>query len=175
MSQLRIKDAKPLKGFLVKVELTDGTTRTIDVGCYLCGPIFKKIKEDPNFFCQVKADHGTLMWPNGADLCPDVLLGNEIARRVVARFKQAMPSICQFKGASIYVYPNDHPPPHIHVRKDNKDAEIEILTGKIIAGKLTVPLHKIVRKWLKEQQIAISRAYIEAQAGRVPEQVPPPK
>jgi hypothetical protein len=28
--------------------------------------------KDPWFFAKVRAEGGTVVWPNGADLCPDV-------------------------------------------------------------------------------------------------------
>ena len=171
---LRILEVQLIKGFYVKVKLSDGSSRTIDTEPFLRGPVFARIKKDPALFRRVRAEHGTLVWPNGADLDPDVLLGTEVARRVVARFKQALPSICQFDGATIYVYHGDHPPPHIHVKQAEKEALVEILTGKVIQGEIAKPLHKTVKKWLKAQHSAIFEAYVKAQAGQPPGKVPPP-
>jgi len=171
---LRILEAQPAKGFRVKVWLSDGTSRTLDTEPFLKGPVFARIKKDPVLFSRVKALHGTLVWPNGADLDPDVLLGTAVARRVVARFKQAMPAICQFDGATIYVYHNDHPPPHIHVKQSGEEALVAILTGKIIEGEIPKPLHKTVKQWLKDQRPAILEAYVKAQSGQPPGKVPPP-
>ena len=33
---------------------------------------------DAGIFDKVVADHGTVMWPNGADLCPDEVYDNSV-------------------------------------------------------------------------------------------------
>jgi len=38
------------------------------------GPVFEGIRSDPRLFAQVRAEGGTVVWPNGADLCPDFLI-----------------------------------------------------------------------------------------------------
>lgn len=76
MSQLiRIQAVTPREGFVVRVEFTDGTIREIDLEPYLDGPVFQALREDPEMFRLVKVDPRmrTLIWPNGADLDPDVL------------------------------------------------------------------------------------------------------
>lgn len=53
----------------------DGVTRDIDLADELWDPMFEPLK-DPAFFAQVTVDHGTVVWPNGADLDPLVLHGD---------------------------------------------------------------------------------------------------
>ena len=45
-----------------------------DVSQYLNGPMFEALKADPVIFGQLKVEGGTVVWQNGADLCPDVLI-----------------------------------------------------------------------------------------------------
>lgn len=63
------------------VELTfaDGSTRIVDLAPYLWGPVFDDIARRDEDFRQVFVDDrlGTIAWPNGADLDPDVLYGAE--------------------------------------------------------------------------------------------------
>lgn len=56
----------------------------------LTGPVFAEIKGDQEKFRQVRVQGGTLVRPNGADLCPDVLIwgglppaetGSDVGRR----------------------------------------------------------------------------------------------
>jgi hypothetical protein len=60
----------------VRIELTDGTLKTIDLEPYLRGPIFEPLRSDPTLFRSVTVDRelGTIVWPNGADIDPDVLI-----------------------------------------------------------------------------------------------------
>lgn len=72
---IRIRAVRSLALFCVQLTFTDGTERTVDLSPYLVGPIFEPLKTDPDLFRSVKVDDqlGTIVWPNGADLCPDVL------------------------------------------------------------------------------------------------------
>jgi hypothetical protein len=51
--------------------------REIDVAAELWGPMFQPLRDDPELFRQVRVDEelGTIVWPNGADMDPDVLHG----------------------------------------------------------------------------------------------------
>jgi hypothetical protein len=53
--------------------LTDGRTIERDLNGNLRGPVFQPL-QDPAFFAQVRVDYGTVVWPNGVDLDPDVLI-----------------------------------------------------------------------------------------------------
>ncbi len=70
---VRVRSVEPLDGFRVKIGFTDGTERILDLEKRLWGPIFESIRKDLGLFRQVRVEHGTIAWPNGADLCPDVL------------------------------------------------------------------------------------------------------
>jgi len=72
---VRVKSVKPLDGFRVRLGFTDGSSKEIDLEPYLHGPVFDPIRDDPEMFRSVKVDErmGTIVWPNGADMDPDVL------------------------------------------------------------------------------------------------------
>lgn len=71
---VRVHAVVPLTGFVVLVTFTDGTSREMDLERYLHGPIFEPIRS-PESFRQITVDPvaGTIAWPNGADIDPDVL------------------------------------------------------------------------------------------------------
>lgn len=73
---VRVRRATPLTGFTLRLEFTDGSERTLDMEPYLKGPIFEPLKKDLSLFRSVRVDDelGTIVWPNGADICPDVLV-----------------------------------------------------------------------------------------------------
>jgi hypothetical protein len=64
---------------------TDGSEGTVDLTPWIAGRtgVFAALR-DPGVFAQVRvdADAGTVVWPNGADLDPDVLYA--AARRAPA-------------------------------------------------------------------------------------------
>ena len=74
MQLVRIREAKPLEGHRVQLTLTDGRVIERDLGPMLTGPVFSEIRSDQERFRQMRVEEGTLVWPNGADLCPDVLI-----------------------------------------------------------------------------------------------------
>lgn len=74
---IRIRSAIPLTGFRLRVAFSDGTERVVDVERYLRGPVFEPVRRDRAVFEAVTVDSelGTVVWPNGADIDPDVLYG----------------------------------------------------------------------------------------------------
>ncbi len=73
----RIHTVEPLEGFVLRLGFDDGTVREVDLEAELWGPVFEPLHEDPELFRQVRVDEelGTIVWPTGADMDPDVLYG----------------------------------------------------------------------------------------------------
>ena len=64
---------RPLPGYHLWVEFSDGLTGEVDLSSDLWGPVFEPLK-DKDYFAQVGIDErGVICWPNGADLAPDAL------------------------------------------------------------------------------------------------------
>jgi len=61
-------------GYVVRVMFADGEVRDVDITPLLDTEVFSPLR-DPGVFGQVKVDEeiGTIAWPNGADLDPDVI------------------------------------------------------------------------------------------------------
>jgi hypothetical protein len=74
----RIRSVEPLDGFILRLSFDDGTKRDVDVEGELWGPMFEPLRADPDLFRRVRVDEelGTIVWPNGADMDPDVLHGD---------------------------------------------------------------------------------------------------
>ena len=72
---VRITSVRPVEGFVVELGFTDGSMKRVDLEPYLRGPVFQPLRDDPALFAAVRVDAelGTIVWPNGADICPDVL------------------------------------------------------------------------------------------------------
>ncbi len=70
-----ILEARPLDGYRLHLRFEDGIEGTVDLAELLeLKGIFESLKER-SFFekVQVRSEYGTICWPNGADLDPDVL------------------------------------------------------------------------------------------------------
>ena len=74
MKLVRIREARPLGNYRIELTLTDGRVVERDLGPMLPGPVFTEIRNDEARFMEVRVEGGTLIWPNGADLCPDVVI-----------------------------------------------------------------------------------------------------
>ncbi|MCX6595160.1 MAG: DUF2442 domain-containing protein [Acidobacteria bacterium] len=74
MKLVRIREAKALGNYRVQLTLTDGRIVERDLGPMLEGPVFSEIRSDDMRFREFSVEGGTLVWPTGADLCPDVLI-----------------------------------------------------------------------------------------------------
>jgi hypothetical protein len=74
----RIVSVEPLTGFVLRLSFDDGTERDVDLESELWGPMFQPLRANPDVFRQVRVDEelGTIVWPNGADMDPDVLHGD---------------------------------------------------------------------------------------------------
>ena len=74
MSLLRIAKAEALPGLKLRLTLDDGSVIERAIGGLMRGPVFERIRSDPAEFKRVTVEAGTVVWPNGADLDPDVLI-----------------------------------------------------------------------------------------------------
>ena len=61
--------------------------------------------------------------------------------------KKIMPEISKFYGIIIYMYIDDHNPPHFHVWYDDYQAEITIKEG-IVRGEMPRRALRLVYEWL---------------------------
>jgi hypothetical protein len=71
-----VTSVRILDGYRVELTFCDGVRGTINLANRIVGRggVFGPL-EDPKFFRQATVDDelGTVVWPNGADFCPDLL------------------------------------------------------------------------------------------------------
>ena len=78
MTQLcaTVADVRVLDGYAIELTFSDGVRGTVDLAKRIVGRggVFGPL-EAPQFFRQVAVNRelGTIVWPNGADFCPDML------------------------------------------------------------------------------------------------------
>ena len=70
----RIIDAKPARNHVLYVRFADGAEGHVDLSHIVATGVFRDWA-DPAFFDRVSVNpqSGTVEWPGGIDLCPDVL------------------------------------------------------------------------------------------------------
>ncbi len=72
----RITQVRPLEGYQLELDFTDGTRGQVDLKDWIVGQggVFEPL-ENLDFFRQVRVngEFGTIQWPNDVDFCPDVL------------------------------------------------------------------------------------------------------
>jgi hypothetical protein len=69
----RLHKIKVLGEHRLAVKFTDGWSFEINLEALREGPGIAAALTDEGYFQQVFIDHGVLTWPNGYDLCSDVL------------------------------------------------------------------------------------------------------
>jgi uncharacterized protein DUF4160 len=83
-----------------------------------------------------------------------------------------MSMIGKVDTAKIYMYPNDHPPPHFHVLFAEYRAVIDIQTMKLSRGDLPKAKLRAIMKWAKPRQAKLLEAWNLTQQNLVPEEIP---
>jgi hypothetical protein len=71
-----------------------------------------------------------------------------------------MPKIAQISGVSIHVFPNDHPPPHVHAFHQGRAARFRISDATLMDEAPGFPVGRFrdVRAWLLVNRGAASVA-----------------
>jgi len=80
----QIVDVTPLEDFLLEITFDQGEIRLFDLKPYLKGSLFAPLR-DKKLFQKVSASEEIrgLTWPNGADLCADMLYLNSQPHELV--------------------------------------------------------------------------------------------
>jgi hypothetical protein len=73
-----------------------------------------------------------------------------------------MPEICRFYGVIIYIYYNDHQPPHFHAVYGEHEALIAIDTLTLFAGYLPPRALGLVIEWASLHQKELDNVWKQA-------------
>ena len=82
-----VRNVTHVSDYKLLLSFDDGSTRLVDLAEELDGEIFEPLKNMDYFkMVRVHPDLDTIVWENGADMCPDFLykLGVEVTRRALA-------------------------------------------------------------------------------------------
>ena len=58
-----------------------------------------------------------------------------------------MPEICRFYGLIVYMFYNDHQPPHFKVKFGEYEANVLIESGNLLNGDLPLNKLRLVQAW----------------------------
>ena len=87
-----IKKVEYISGYKLKLYFVSGKIKIFDMEERLktAKNMFLPLK-DIEFFKKVKCEDGTIVWPNGVDLCPDTLyaMGKDVSQSTKKRRKAA--------------------------------------------------------------------------------------
>ncbi len=84
-----------------------------------------------------------------------------------------MPCVSQFFGILIYLYYNEHSPPHFHAEYSGDEALYEIETLRVYAGQLPRRVHNLVLEWADMHRQELSEEWKKARNGEVLGKIPP--
>jgi hypothetical protein len=72
---LRIRRAAPLEGRRLRLTLSDKTVVERDIVDYIAGSRYwERLASDDAYFRRVRVRYGTLLWPGGVDMAPEMLI-----------------------------------------------------------------------------------------------------
>ena len=84
-----------------------------------------------------------------------------------------MPRISEYYGIAIYMYYEDHPPPHFHAIYGDFEAVFGIQTEEILAGTLPRRALKMVKEWVHIRQGKLLEDWDLAEAKAPLKTIPP--
>ena len=84
-----------------------------------------------------------------------------------------MPRISKYYGIAIYMYFQDHAPPHFHAIYGEHEALIEISSARTLEGELPKRAAKLVKAWTKLHRRELQLNWERAQAGEALHQIDP--
>ena len=68
----RVKSVEPLSDHKLFITFTNDEVGVYDCSDLLDFGVFRQFR-DEGYFQSARAEHGTVVWPNGQDICPDTL------------------------------------------------------------------------------------------------------
>ena len=84
-----------------------------------------------------------------------------------------MPQISMFYGIVIYMYYNDHAPPHFHAIYGEYEALIQILPFEVLRGNLPKRAMLLVKEWVEQNVSNLMKNWRHIENAEPLEKIPP--
>ena len=78
-----------------------------------------------------------------------------------------MPRLAEFYGIVIYMYWQDHNPPHFHAIYGEFEAQVRIDEGSVLAGELPGVAARLVKEWANMRRSELMEDWERAQVPEV--------
>jgi hypothetical protein len=86
--------------------------------------------------------------------------GRKVIRRIIVLEGVHMPEISRFFGIIIFMYFDEHNPPHFHVKYGEERAVLSINELKVMEGKLSRRALSLVLEWANEHRQELTDNWI---------------
>ncbi len=84
-----------------------------------------------------------------------------------------MPKISEFFGIKVFMFHQDHPPPHFHARYAEFEATIRIDDGSVLRGRLPPRALGLVIEWAALHRDELSENWRRAEANEILVEIDP--
>jgi len=84
-----------------------------------------------------------------------------------------LPKVSEFFGISVYVYYDDHPPPHFHATYGGQEVVILIDSLRVSRGRLPPRALGLVLEWAFEHRPELGKVWRRAQRLETLPRIPP--
>jgi hypothetical protein len=75
-----------------------------------------------------------------------------------------VPKVSEFFGIAIYMYYDDHGPPHFHALYAGRDAAFDIETLEVLFGQASPRVRRLVVEWAKQHRDELVDRWNKARA-----------
>jgi hypothetical protein len=133
---LRVTAVRHLRDHVLWLQFTDGLAGEADLAAGLRGRLLEPLR-DPGLFARASLEHGTVVWPNGADWASESLH---------ALVRGSINEISRFFGVIVRMLANDHVPLHFDAVYGDYEMSVTIRDG-IVTGQFPGRALRMVLEW----------------------------
>ena len=185
-----VRAVRVKQGHVATVTFTDGSRRDVDFERFLHGRLFGELRPKARFR-EIGVQDGAVAWPNGADICPDVLYydlplaGEPQTPASTLRLRQFLgspgrhdrgpaaaprtaldePEISRFLGIAISMHYEKKARPQFHAAYAEYGASFEIDSLRKLNGEVPARVTEFVREWSSLHRKELSTNWIRARRG----------
>jgi hypothetical protein len=84
-----------------------------------------------------------------------------------------VPEISRFLGISIYMYWDDHAPPHFHAVYGEYEAKVLISPVALLAGRLPPRVLALIVEWASQHEAELRANWLRCSRRESPDRIPP--